>query len=165
MAIALALVNEPRLLLADEPTGEVDTATARVIYDIFHELNTELGLTTIIVSHDPGIARHVKRVVAVKDGKLASESMRRASTDGDETHVEWVVHDSAGRLQVPKDYLQRYNIHRRAELELTEHGILIRPVEQPDSPAPTIKADQAQSTTSSERKQWWSRWRKPGRSA
>ncbi|MBP7686292.1 MAG: ABC transporter ATP-binding protein [Thermoflexales bacterium] len=165
VAIALALVNEPRLLLADEPTGEVDTATAHLIYDIFRQLNTELGLTTIIVSHDPGVARHVKRVVAVKDGKLASESMRRASTDGDETHVEWVVLDSAGRLQVPKDYLQRYNIHRRTELELTEHGILIRPVDQPDSPVPTIKTDPAQPKSSSARKPWWSRWRKPGRSA
>lgn len=165
VAIALALVNEPQLLLADEPTGEVDTATAHAIYDIFRELNRELGLTTIIVSHDPGIARHVKRVVAVKDGKLASESMRRASTDGVETHVEWVVLDSAGRLQVPKDYLQRYNIQRRVELELTEHGILIRPVDHPDNSAPTIKADHAQPENSTERKHWWSRRRKPRRSA
>ena len=63
------------MLLADEPTGELDTATAQTIYDLLRGLNKDLGLTMIIVSHDPGIARHVDRVVAV-DGKLASETLR-----------------------------------------------------------------------------------------
>ena len=78
VAIAVALANDPRMLLADEPTGEVDTETALTIYQAFRRLNTDLGVTTLIVSHDPGIARHVDRVVAIRDGKLAAETMRQA---------------------------------------------------------------------------------------
>ena len=67
-------------MLADEPTGEVDTATALTIYATLRTLNEELGLTTIIVSHDPTIARHVDRVVAIRDGMLASETRRQMRT-------------------------------------------------------------------------------------
>jgi putative ABC transport system ATP-binding protein len=72
VAIAVALSNSPTLLLGDEPTGEVDSATALTIYQTFQRLNQEYGLTTLIVSHDPGIARHVSRVVAIRDGKPAA---------------------------------------------------------------------------------------------
>jgi putative ABC transport system ATP-binding protein len=163
VAIALALVNQPKLLLADEPTGEVDNATAQVIYEIFRNLNHELGLTILIVSHDAGIAKFVNRVIAVRDGKLATESVRRTSHAGD-THVEWVVLDSAGRLQVPKDYLQRFNIQRRAELELTDRGILIRPVTQPDEVVTTTKTHVVQDESAAERARWWPR-RKKSKSA
>jgi ABC-type glutathione transport system ATPase component len=144
VAIAVALANAPRLLLADEPTGEVDTNTAAVIYKIFQDLNRQLGLTTLIVSHDLTLARHVDRVVAIRDGKLASETIRKPSqkteqksgqetTQSKETHEEVVyeeltVLDSAGRLQVPKTYLERYKIKGRARLEPTDDGILILPV-------------------------------------
>ncbi len=84
VAIAVALANDPKLLLADEPTGEVDTNTAGVIYKIFQDLNHTLGLTTLIVSHDPTIARHVERVVAIRDGKLASETIRKPAHKGGE---------------------------------------------------------------------------------
>jgi putative ABC transport system ATP-binding protein len=139
VAIAIALINQPKLLLADEPTGEVDTATAQIVFDSFRSLNREFGLTTVIVSHDLGIARQVDRVVAVRDGKLATETVRRVSaqTPDDENGVnhgdlvegfeELVILDSAGRLQVPKEYLHQFNIKRRARLELTSDGILIRP--------------------------------------
>ncbi|HEY4722375.1 MAG TPA: ABC transporter ATP-binding protein, partial [Anaerolineae bacterium] len=162
VAIAVALVNEPRLLLADEPTGEVDNTTAQVIYEIFRNLNRELGLTILIVSHDPGVAKFVNRVVAVRDGKLASEARRRVSAEGAETHeiVEWVVLDSAGRLQVPKEYLRQFNIQRRAELELTDHGILIRPVTHSEESASVEKAHAAHAETSVAQSHWWQRWRK-----
>ena len=77
VAIAVALANHPALLLADEPTGEVDSNTAHQIFDIFQELNKQMGLTTIIVSHDQTIARHVDRVVAIRDGKTSSETVRQ----------------------------------------------------------------------------------------
>jgi putative ABC transport system ATP-binding protein len=145
VAIAVALANSPRLLLADEPTGEVDSTTAGIIYKIFQTLNQELGLTTLIVSHDPTIARHVQRVVAIRDGKLASETIRKPSQvlekkvdekvpgEVKETHEEIVfeeltVLDSAGRLQVPKPYLEKHQIKGRVRLELTKEGILILPV-------------------------------------
>jgi putative ABC transport system ATP-binding protein len=141
VAIAVALANSPTLLLADEPTGEVDTATALTIYKTFQDLSREFGLTTLIVSHDPGIARHVNRVVAIRDGKTATETVRKtvaaATPDGEAgagdsaqvEHVfeELVVLDSAGRLQVPKEYLEHFGIKGRVQLELMEEGILIRP--------------------------------------
>jgi putative ABC transport system ATP-binding protein len=143
VAIAVALANSPRLLLADEPTGEVDSATALVIYETFKRLNREYGLTTLIVSHDPSIARHVDRVVAIRDGKTATETVRQtvvngapggeaAAEDGvqeqvEEVFEELVVLDSAGRLQVPKEYLEQFGIKGRVRLELTEEGVLILP--------------------------------------
>ena len=138
VAIAVSLVNQPKLLLADEPTGELDSSTALTIYEIFQNLNREMGLTTIIVSHDPGLAHHVDRVVAVRDGKLATETVRqKASAQGatEETRApdvfhEMVVLDSAGRLQIPQEYLEHFKIKRRAQLEMAENGILVRPVEQ-----------------------------------
>lgn len=126
VAIAIALANNPRLLLADEPTGELDTATAQTIYDLLRILNKDLGLTMIIVSHDPGIAKHVDRVVAVRDGKLASETVRVQKSDGGEHHVELSVLDAAGRVQLPREYLEQFNIKRRVLIETTAEGILIR---------------------------------------
>ena len=79
VAIAVSLANSPTLLLADEPTGEVDSQTALSIYQTLQTLNRELGLTILIVSHDTGIARHVQRVVAIRDGKLASETVRQTA--------------------------------------------------------------------------------------
>jgi putative ABC transport system ATP-binding protein len=133
VAVAIALANQPRLLLADEPTGELDTVTAKTIYDLFRDLNRKMGLTIVIVSHDPGIAQHVDRVVAVRDGKLASESVRIKSTadglHGEPIHTfeELAILDSAGRLSIPRDYLEHFHIRRRVSLEIVNEGILIRP--------------------------------------
>lgn len=135
VAIAVALANQPRLLLADEPTGELDSTTALTIYQMFQKLNSELGLTTLIVSHDPSIARHVNRVVAIRDGKLATETVRSrgsrsafgASHEAEEIFEELTVLDSAGRLQIPKEFLAHFGIRGRARIELTEEGILILP--------------------------------------
>jgi putative ABC transport system ATP-binding protein len=127
VAIAIALANRPSLLLADEPTGELDTVTSQTIYDLLRDLNKQLGLTMLIVSHDPGIARHVDRVVAVRDGKLASETVRVQKMDSDEHHlVELAILDSAGRVQLPREYLEHFDIRRRILIESTEQGILIR---------------------------------------
>jgi ABC-type lipoprotein export system ATPase subunit/bifunctional DNA-binding transcriptional regulator/antitoxin component of YhaV-PrlF toxin-antitoxin module len=143
VAIAVALVNRPKLLLADEPTGEVDEANAKMIYQIFKDLNTELNLTTLIVSHDIGLAKHVDRVIAIRDGKIATETLRRSNgtraedmgsklleeiAEEDHSFTELTVLDSAGRLQVPKEYREHFEIRRRVQLELQEDGILIRPV-------------------------------------
>jgi len=133
VAIALALANRPELLLADEPTGEVDTATARVIWEAFRQLNRRFGLTTIIVTHDAGIAREVDRVVSIRDGKTSTETVRHVPPPGptqpaQTAYEEYVVLDAAGRLQVPRHYLEEWGIGSRARLELVEEGILIRPV-------------------------------------
>jgi ABC-type lipoprotein export system ATPase subunit/bifunctional DNA-binding transcriptional regulator/antitoxin component of YhaV-PrlF toxin-antitoxin module len=151
VAIAVALANNPILLLADEPTGEVDSGTATLIYDTFKTLNREFNLTTLIVSHDPGIARHVNRVVAIRDGKLASETVRQAPRaengevdhDEEEIYEELVVLDSAGRLQIPKEYLEQFNITGRVQLEATESGILIKPAAQIQSDRRSAKENRA----------------------
>ena len=122
IAIAIALANRPLLLLADEPTGELDTVTAQTIYDLLRDLNKRLGLTMVIVSHDPSIAQHVDRVVAVRDGKLASETVRVQKSDGGEHHVELSVLDAAGRVQLPREYLEQFNIKRRVTIETTAEG-------------------------------------------
>ncbi len=151
VAIAVALANNPALLLADEPTGEVDTNTAVQIFNIFKDLNRQFGLTTIIVSHDPTIARHVDRVVAIRDGKTSSETVRQTVTvqaaaaaagadnpDGHDhadatpghevvTYEEVTLLDAAGRLQIPREYLERFAIQRRVFVETVDDGILIRP--------------------------------------
>jgi putative ABC transport system ATP-binding protein len=159
VAIAVSLANNPSLLLADEPTGEVDSATAKIIYGTFHHLTDELGLTTIIVSHDPGIARHVERVVSIRDGMLASETRRstRVQENGteasgeagagatepvmEEHFEELVVLDSAGRLQVPKEFLEQFGIKGRAILDITDEGILIRAASV-DRDAPELAAQE-----------------------
>jgi ABC-type lipoprotein export system ATPase subunit/bifunctional DNA-binding transcriptional regulator/antitoxin component of YhaV-PrlF toxin-antitoxin module len=146
VAIAVSLANNPSLLLADEPTGELDSATALTIYKTFQDLHQQYGLTILIVSHDTTIARHVHRVVAIRDGKLATETVRQrvgnGGTNGSSLtspaqpgveHEEMVLEelivlDSAGRLQLPKEYIERCKIKSRVRLELTEDGgILIRP--------------------------------------
>ena len=148
VAVAIALANGPRLLLADEPTGELDSATAQSIYELLRRLNKELGLTIVIVSHDPAIAKHVDRVVAVRDGKLASETLRVQKADSEEHHlVELAVVDAAGRLQIPREYLEQFNIRRRVQVELTEAGILIRPPEK-DHHSPDYVATASEQETS-----------------
>jgi len=140
VAIAVALANEPKLLLADEPTGNVDEANALNIYNIIRDLNRQFNLTTLIVSHDPNLAHHVDRVVAIRDGKITSEKIWQSIDSGGEQTGEsggansgkfiheLTVLDSAGRLQIPKEYLERHNIKGRVELDMLEDGIMIRPV-------------------------------------
>jgi ABC-type lipoprotein export system ATPase subunit/bifunctional DNA-binding transcriptional regulator/antitoxin component of YhaV-PrlF toxin-antitoxin module len=146
LSIAVALANDPRLLLADEPTGNVDEANALMIYQIFKDLNRQYNLTTLIVSHDPNLAQHVDRVVAIRDGKITSEKIWQFTADGAEVDPGLTAHemnpgmyiheltvlDSAGRLQIPKEYLERHQIKGRVELEITEEGILVRPAHQAD---------------------------------
>ena len=119
VAIAIALANQPRLLLADEPTGSVDTKMANQILDLFRELNRSFGLTVVIVTHDPLLAKKVDRVVAIRDGKTSSEILRRKSYQEElleleqgiiaaeeDSHVEYAVVDKAGRLQIPANFLE-----------------------------------------------------------
>jgi ABC-type lipoprotein export system ATPase subunit len=149
VAIAIALANKPKLLLGDEPTGEVDSATASRILAIFQQMSVKYNLTTIIVTHDPQIARVVDRVVTIRDGRTSSEAVRRVADveaalvkgadyisksgqEGPEPLLdEYTVVDAAGRLQVPPDMREKSGIHNRVQLEATEQGILIRPVAGP----------------------------------
>ncbi len=140
VAIAVALANRPRLLLADEPTGELDSATAHTVYQTLRRLNETFGLTIIIVTHDPEIIGWVDRIVAIRDGKVSTEqrverSEERAGTDDPISsplhplYSEYVVVDSAGRLQIPEMYREQYGIGGRVQLEPTDEGLLIHPMQ------------------------------------
>ena len=176
VAIAVALANDPVLLLADEPTGEVDTTTALGIFQLLKDLNKQYGLTTVIVSHDAEIAHHVDRVVAIRDGKTSSETLRQAaaktaiesdSKKSAETFEEFVLLDSAGRLQVPREYLEQFNIQDRVLLEPMEGGILIRPVlnDEVKDPSSTLGDEglpRAGQNENQAPRGWWKRLRGGG---
>jgi ABC-type lipoprotein export system ATPase subunit len=74
VAIARSLVNRPRLLLADEPTGNLDSRTSEEILQMFKELNRVDGLTIILVTHDPGVAEHAQRVIRIRDGLIENSN-------------------------------------------------------------------------------------------
>lgn len=138
VAIAIALSNNPKLLLADEPTGSVDTATSRLILDVFRDLNRVMGVTIIIVTHDINLSKQIDRVVAIRDGKTSTEMLRKASAlrsfgelseEQEQVHEEVSVLDRAGRLQIPKEYLEELGLKGgdKVRVELEEDRISIYP--------------------------------------
>jgi ABC-type lipoprotein export system ATPase subunit len=141
VAIAIAMANRPRILLADEPTGEVDSATAMKLLEVFREASRGHGITVVIVTHDQRISRKVDRVVAIRDGRTSSEFVRRRSyaeelaemgaqslSDGDRReHEELAVVDRAGRLQVPREYLDALGVKGQIKVELDGNRIVLKP--------------------------------------
>ena len=132
IAIAIALANDPKLLLADEPTGSVDPKTGRFILDVFRELNRR-GLTIVIVTHDRALAKSVNRVVAIRDGKTSSEFITRAAYDLDaigslsdqEEQEEFAVLDRAGRVQIPRELLDAIGVSGNKIRLKQENGQII----------------------------------------
>jgi ABC-type lipoprotein export system ATPase subunit len=120
-AIAVALANEPKVLLADEPTGELDSATASEVFGALQTANSELGVTVLIVTHDPAVSSVVRRVVAIRDGRTSTETHREVvrTDDGEVAHhaVEYAVLDRAGRLQLPKEMTEPLGMHDLVRLE------------------------------------------------
>ncbi len=140
VAIAIAISNNPKLLLADEPTGSVDTATSRLILDVFRELNRKMGVTIIIVTHDVKLSKQIDRVVAIRDGKTSTEMLRKPASmksfgelseeqEQETAHEEVSVLDRAGRLQIPKEYLEELGLKGgdKVRVELEEDRISIYP--------------------------------------
>ncbi|MFF4623484.1 ABC transporter ATP-binding protein [Nonomuraea jabiensis] len=131
VAIAVALANEPRVLLADEPTGELDSATSAAVFGLLREINRRLGVTVVIVTHDPAVSGQVERTVAIRDGRTSSEVLRRTATGDDGAPQviaeEYAVMDRAGRIQVPRDYREALALTRRVRLVLEADHVAIRP--------------------------------------
>jgi ABC-type lipoprotein export system ATPase subunit len=131
VAIAVALVNEPKVLLADEPTGELDTATAHEVFGALQKANAELGVTVLIVTHDPAVSSVVRRVVAIRDGRTSTE-IHRGAAQGDDGEVvqhamEYAVLDRAGRLQLPKEMTEALGMHDLVRLEAEPDHIGVWP--------------------------------------
>jgi ABC-type lipoprotein export system ATPase subunit len=144
VAVAVAIANEPTLLLADEPTGELDSVTASEIFKLLRSLNQQLGLTIITVTHDVAIAAVMDRTIAIRDGRTSTETVRREepleAVDeymarasaviglSSETHRESVLIDRVGRLQLPKEALDSIDFRGRAEVRIMEDHVELWPL-------------------------------------
>ena len=118
VALCAALVHRPRLLLADEPTGELDAKTAQDVYALIRRLAREQGTTVLIVSHDIGSAEIADRVVQVRDGRVSAEG-----PPGEEA----LVVASTGWVRIPEELLARAGIGSRARPELEGSSISLSP--------------------------------------
>ena len=135
VAIAVALANQPKLLLADEPTGELDRKTANSVLELLNKLNSELKTTLVIVTHDPEIMHQVPRVITIRDGKASSEIVNlnlteksfAPSPDKEATYVNYTLLDRAGRMQIPREYVQQFKINQRVKLSVIDDHLVIIP--------------------------------------
>jgi ABC-type lipoprotein export system ATPase subunit len=136
VAVGVALANQPRVLLADEPTGELDGETAAGVFAALQTANQELGVTVLIVTHDDMVSEHVRRTIAIRDGRISTEVLRRTHTDehGQEAEVaqEYSVLDRAGRLQLPGEFVSALGLRDRVRLALEPDHVGVWP-DRPDS--------------------------------
>lgn len=131
VAIAVALANRPALLLADEPTGELDSGTADEVIAVLTEVTRDVGVTGVLVTHDAEVSARADRTVTIRDGRVAAETIAMRSTGswGEEVveRREFAVLDRAGRLQLPDDHVKELALRRRVELELGDDHVTLRP--------------------------------------
>lgn len=143
VAIAVALANKPQVLLADEPTGSLDSDTGTEIFKVFKKVAADFGVTIIIVTHDRSLSGAVDRAVEIRDGKISTESVRNKPLSDEsevkiglkntdeksqqQTHEKYTVLDSSGRLQIPEEYLEKMDIKDRAALKFEEGKIIVEP--------------------------------------
>lgn len=141
VAIAVGLANEPAVLLADEPTGELDEHTSADVLEAMRGVNRELGVTTLIVTHDPAVSEHVARTVQIRDGRTSTEVIRRTgrTASGDEHTVaeEFAVLDRVGRLQLPPEYLAALSLRDRVRLALESDHVGVWPHDDGDESTST----------------------------
>jgi ABC-type lipoprotein export system ATPase subunit len=124
VAIAVGMANRPGLLLADEPTGEVDSEAAETIFKTLRDFNREYNVTIIIVTHDVNVSRRVDRVVGMRDGRTSIEILRRRNQTGQTlSEEEYVILDRAGRLQLPQAFIDKLQLEERARVKLLEDHI------------------------------------------
>jgi ABC-type lipoprotein export system ATPase subunit len=131
VAIAVALANSPEVLLADEPTGELDETSTGQVLDALRGVNAELGVTTLIVTHDPAVAGHVRRTIHIRDGRIATETMRRTEVDeqGRERRIaeEFAVVDRLGRMQIPQQAALNLRLMDRVRLSEQDDHLAVWP--------------------------------------
>jgi ABC-type lipoprotein export system ATPase subunit len=131
VAIAVALANEPAVLLADEPTGELDSATGAQIFALLRHVNKELGTTIVTVTHDAMVSEQVPRTVAIRDGRTSTETVRRTelTDEGDHKTIaeEFAVLDRAGRLQLPRQHIEALHLAERVRLRLESDHVGVWP--------------------------------------
>ncbi len=131
VAIAIALANDPSVVLADEPTGELDSRTSEEVFGLLRRVNAELGTTIVIVTHDAFVSEQVGRTVAIRDGRTSTETFRRTERTDEGHHrvisEEYAVLDRAGRLQLPRSHVEALELQRRVRLRLEEDHVGVWP--------------------------------------
>jgi ABC-type lipoprotein export system ATPase subunit len=136
VAVGVALANRPRVLLADEPTGELDTETALEVFGALRTANADADVTVLIVTHDPNVSEHVRRTIAIRDGRISTEVLRHTQTDehGNTAQVaqEYAVLDRAGRMQLPGEFVDALDLKERVRLALESDHVGV----WPDRPPP-----------------------------
>lgn len=139
VAVAVALANGPGILLADEATGELDGAGAAQLFEVLRRVNRELETTILLVSHDPLVAGHVQRTVAIRDGRTSTETVHRpdlrSGIPGEVTSEEYAILDQAGRLQLPRAYVEALGLRRRVRLRLETDHVTIWPGDHRSGPS------------------------------
>lgn len=129
-ALAVAVANDPEVLFADEPTGELDESTAADVFAAIRSVNAELGVTVVVVTHDHAVATQVRRTVAIRDGRTASEVRRasRTGAGGEEEIVsqEYAVLDRSGRMQLPAGFVDALALRDRVRLTLESDHVQVR---------------------------------------
>jgi len=143
VAIAVALANRPRVLLADEPTGELDEQTSAEVLAAMETVNSERGVTTLIVTHDAGVTEHVARTVRIRDGRTSTETLRSDATDHQgravRTAQEYALLDRAGRMQLPADFVAALDLRERVRLSLEPDHVRVAPGEPAARPGDTTE--------------------------
>ena len=128
VAIGVAMANRPPLLLADEPTGELDTQTASTVLHLLRDMNRIYGVTVVMVTHYSGVAQYVDRILHIRDGRISSESHLQATfeTSGATIEGEYLVVDRVGRLQLPQEYVEKLNLGGLAKADIDGDQVTIR---------------------------------------
>lgn len=142
VAIAVALIRDPEILLADEPTGAVDSKTSDMIQNLFRKLNRERGVTVIIVTHDVSLANKVDRVVMISDGRVTTEKIMKEkykenisalndeNFDMSKVHEEYSVVDKAGRLKLSDEIREQIGMNSRVKVEVIDGKVVISSTEE-----------------------------------
>jgi ABC-type lipoprotein export system ATPase subunit len=130
-AVGVAIANNPQVLLADEPTGELDDQTATEVFGALRAANEQTGATILIVTHDTAVSEHVRRTIAIRDGRISTEVLRRTEVgaSGEESHVaeQYAALDRVGRLQLPAEYIESLGMKDRVRLSLEPDHVVVRP--------------------------------------
>lgn len=128
IALGVALANNPQLVLADEPTGQLDSDSAQKMFDALREINERYDTTIIVVTHDPEVAARVDRVVGIRDGRTSTEIRReRNHVDGSLLEEEWVILDRTGRMQIPQVYVDALAMRGRVKVRLEPDHVSVWP--------------------------------------
>lgn len=139
VALAVALANNPPILLADEPTGQLDSKGAGQVFEALRQLNQSFGTTVIVVTHDPKIAARVDRIIGIRDGRTSTEIRRtRNHEDGSLREDEWVILDKTGRLQLPQIYVDALLMRGRVKVRLEKDHVSVWPDQDRSLPADTM---------------------------